>query len=146
MAFNTQLLWGIMGGFCAVFYDYSDFNFSEHLWVQPECVIGLRLFVLHGCNSTRTETQSRCQHWAVRKSLDCLWITYACDWRSKHVTWHAKQLHVCTCVLKYFESLKLSVCVVLLLKPQSGPRNFIYQEMDRAPRRALFRNTHTYYK
>lgn len=45
--------------------------------------------------------------------------------------------------VKCSQSLKLSVCVVLLLRPHSGPRNFIYQETDRAPRRALFRKTHT---
>lgn len=42
--------------------------------------------------------------------------------------------------------LKLSACVFLLLKFQCGPRNFIYQEMDRAPRKAHFKITHTYYK
>lgn len=47
----------------------------------------------------------------------------------------------CTCV-KSSESVKLSVSVVLWLRPHSGPRNFIYQERDRVPRRALFRKTH----
>ena len=57
----------------------------------------------------------------------------------KICTRRAEQLHTC----KRSESLELSVCVVLLLRPHAGPRNFIYQEMDRPPRRALFRNTHT---